>query len=222
MFGRSIGLKCALLFVLMMAVLLAGCENSAENKDYSQSQTQTQTKENFELTDEGKDFLTQMCKELSDFNAQTEMDEKFWRDFLFYSYTGASAENADMEQVYREDLGGEETVVKVSRQDVQAYAKLVFGTEMPDLEPSFEEMENGQTSCYYQDGFYYIGVSDFPDYQYTFDEFTVYEESETYAIVKYNIDFEGESNVGTVSFNIFPADNENGFIIRSKTTEFFR
>lgn len=31
-------------------------------------------------------------------------------------------------------------------------------------------MEEGQTSFYYKDGYYYIGVSDFADYQYTFSE----------------------------------------------------
>lgn len=98
---------------------------------------------------------------------------------------------------------------------------MVFGMELPDVKPSFNDMEEGQTSFYYQDGYYYIGVSDFPDYQYTFSESIADEKSDTDMIVKYNIDFDGESNVGTVSFIISPEANENGFIIRSKTTEFF-
>ena len=53
-------------------------------------------------------------------------------------------------------------------------------------------------------------------------EFTAYEEaSDTYAVVQYNIDFEGERNIGTVSFTILLKKNGNGFLIRSKTTEFF-
>lgn len=150
------------------------------------------------------------------------MDEKFWRDFLFYSYTGGTSENAVTEQVYREDLGFEETVVKVSLQEAQERVKLAFGVELPDVRPSFEDMEEGQTSFYYKDGYYYIGVSGLPDYQYTFSECAADKENSADTIVKYTIDFMGESNVGTVAFSISPEDNENGFIIRSKTTEFMK
>lgn len=216
-------MKKLCLLILMTTVLCltaCGVERDNETSEISDRVTEIET---FELTDIGTDFLAQMCKELNDFDAQTTMDDKFWRDFLFYSYTGTLPENAEITQVYREDLGFEETIVKVSLQEAESYAKLVLGIELPDIKPSFEDMEKGQTSCYYQDGYYYIGVSDFPDYQYTFAEFTAYEEeANTYAVVKYSIDFQGESNVGTVSFTITPEDNENGFIIRSKTTEFFQ
>lgn len=179
-------------------------------------ESQPQTEEAFELTDQGKAFLMQMCKTLNDFDSQTTKDEAFWRNFLFYSYTGA-LEGAETEQIHREDLGFDETVVKVSLQEAEAYAKLIFGADLPDTKPSFDIMEEGQTTCYYQDGYYYIGVSDFPDYQYAFAD---YEKSDNSITVRFTIDFEGESNVGTISFNIVPQANENGFIIASKTTEF--
>ena len=179
-------------------------------------EAQPQTEEAFELTEQGKAFLMQMCKTLNDFDSQTTKDEAFWRNFLFYSYTGA-LEGSETEQVHREDLGFDETVVKVSLQEAEAYAKLVFGTDLPDTKPSFDIMEKGQTTCYYQDGYYYIGVSDFPDYQYAFAD---YEESDHSITVRFTIDFEGESNVGTISFNLVPEANKNGFIIASKITEF--
>lgn len=222
MLKKVIGGKGALFAGFMIVVLLSGCGNGMTETDIpeqNESGSQAQIKESIELTDQGKNFLAQMCKELNDFNAQTTMDEKFWRDFLFYSYTGASIDNA--ETVYREDLGFEETVVKVSLQEAGARTKLVFGIELPDIKPSFKDMEEGQTSFYYQDGYYYIGVSDFPDYQYTFLESKADEKSDSDMIVKYSIDFEGENNVGTVSFTISPENNENGFVIRSKTTEFY-
>lgn len=53
---------------------------SAENEQESLPKTET----TFELTEQGKKFLTQMCKKLNDFNSQTAKDETFWRDFLFY------------------------------------------------------------------------------------------------------------------------------------------
>ncbi len=193
-------------------------ETPTQKEAGSQPQAETSVK----LTDNGKTFLAQMCNELNDFNSGQTLDEKFWRDFLFYSYTGGTSENAVTEQVYREDLGFEETVVKVSLQEAQERVKLAFGVELPDVRPSFEDMEEGQTSFYYKDGYYYIGVSGLPDYQYTFSECAADKENSANTIVKYTIDFMGESNVGTVTFRISPEDNENGFVIRSKTTEFMK
>lgn len=235
-FGKK---RCFLLAGLVIIIALSGCgneltaqeepivssepivpneptvqsESTAPNDPASQPQAETSVT----LTDEGKAFLAQMCMEVNDFDSIQAADENFWRDFLFASYTGASSENAATEQVYREDLGFDETVVKVSLQEAQERVKLAFGVDLPDLKPAFEDMEEGQTSFYYQDGYYYIGVSDMPDYQYTFSECTPDQEGGTNTIVKYTADFMGENNVGTVIFCITPENNENGFVIRSKT-----
>ncbi len=183
----------------------------------AEPESQSQAEEAFELTDQGKAFLEQMCRTLNDFDSQMEKDKAFYRDFLFYSYTGVP-EGMETEQIYREDLQIEETVVKVPEQEAEAYVKLVFGTELPEeAKPALEEMEEGQTACYYEDGFYYIGVSDFPDVQYTF---TDYEESDNTITVRYSIQYEDESDAGIVSFTLEPAENENGFIITSKAAEF--
>lgn len=229
MLKKVIGTKAAFwLASLIMVLSLSGCANSLAEVDTVKSETnapvqsepaaQPQEETSVTLTDKGKAFLAQMCNELNDFNSGTTMDEKFWRDFLFNSYTGASSESVITEQIYREDLGFEETVVKVSVQEAQERVKLVFGIELPDFKPSFEDMEKGQTSFFYKDGNYYIGVSGLPDYQYTFSECTADKENTSNTIVKYTIDFMGESNVGTVTLSILPENNENGFIIRSKTT----
>lgn len=194
-------------------------ETTTQSEATPQSQTENTS---VTLTDKEKSFLAQICNELADFDSSTTMDEKFWRDFLFNSYTGASSENVATEQVYREDLGFEETVVKVSLQEAQERVKLFFGVELPDLKPSFEDMEEGQTAFYYKDGYYYIGVSGLPDYQYTFSECTADKENNTNTIVKYTIDFMGESNVGTVTLSISPENNANGFVICSKKTEFVK
>lgn len=174
------------------------------------------------LTEKGKSFLAKLCNEMDDFHTDSILDETFWRDFLFHSYTGASLEDAETEQVYREDLGFEETVVKVGLQEAEAYVKLVFGMDLPDVKPSFEDMEKGQTAFYYKDGSYYIGVSSLPDDQYTYLESIPDNENNADMIVKYTIDFMGDKNVGTVTFTISPEENENGFIIRSKNTEFVK
>ena len=207
----------SLLAGLVLVLSLSGCGNGITD-----STGAVKSEISVTLTDKGKDFLAQMCRELNDFNSGQAMDEKFWRDFLFHSYTGVSSESAVTEQVYREDLGFDETVVKVSLQEAQERVKLVFGVELPDLQPAFEDMEEGQTSFYYQDDYYYIGVSDLPDYEYTFCECAEDKENGTNTIVKYTINFMGESNVGTVTLGISPENNENGFVIRSKTTEFVK
>ena len=227
MLQKVIGAKGIFLLAgVIMMVSLSGCGNDLTEEDsadiiISESVSQTENTP-VTLTDEEKSFLAQICNELADFNSGTTMDENFWRDFLFYSYTGASSENVTTEQVFREDLGFEETVVKVSLQEAQERVKLVFGVDLPDLTPSFEDMEKGQTAFYYKDGYYYIGVSDLPDYQYTFSECAIDRENNTNTIVKYTVDFMGESNVGTVTLSISPENNANGFVIRSKKTEFVK
>lgn len=195
-------------------------ETTAMTEEESREAVESGT--TFKLTEKGKSFLAKLCNEMDDFNADSTLDEKFWRNFLFHSYTGALSEDAETEQVYREDLGFEETVVKVSLQEAESYVKLVFGMELPDLKPAFEDMEKGQTAFYYKDGSYYIGVSGLPDYQYTYSESLPDNKNNGNMIVKYTIDFMGESNVGTVTFTISPKDNENGFVVQSKNTEFVK
>ena len=176
----------------------------------------------FELTDDGKKFLEYICKTVNDFERTDEKDEAFWRDFLFLAYTGLWEDKAEIVNVPRADLGFDEPVVKVSLEEAQAYARLVFGEELPDLKPAFEEMKERQTSFFFADGYYYIGTSDFPDFQFHFDDCTVYEEEEgsVYAVAQYGIDFEGASNVGTVRLTLVPAENENGFVLIEKERAF--
>lgn len=175
----------------------------------------------FELTEQKKAFLAYICKTVYDFDSSKKKDINFWRDFLFLSYTGLSEDTAEIVKVPRKDLGFDEPTVKVSLEEAQSYARLVFGEELPDLKPTFDEMAEGQTSFFFKDGYYYIGTSDFPNFEYHFADCTVYEsEDGVYAVAEYNIDFEGESNVGVVRLTLIPAENENGFIVVSKKQEF--
>lgn len=168
----------------------------------------------FQLTDEGKRFLDGMCRYLPEFSDVSGLNKEFWQNFLFLSYTGESAGAAESVKVFREDLDMEEQVVKVSESDVAAYVKLALGVSMPDFKPGFEEMQEGQTAFYYEDGYYYIGESDFPDYDYAYKGCTAADNG--CYLVEYSVTFEGDPNAGTILFTVKPEKNANGFVILKK------
>ena len=192
------------------------------------------------LSDEHKSFLHAMCYYMPAFVGVSEREnEDFWREFIFYSFTSVPMDEdgnykpiygeGERVTVYREDLGYEEGEFKISEQYVQEYARLVFGAgmEMPEFKPAFEDMEEGQTALYYQDGYYYIGESDFDETEYRFRDVEVsIERYVTFAHVYYDIlmmNDNGEQEVvGTVEFHLDYADNANGFRIVSKEVEYMQ
>lgn len=192
------------------------------------------------LTDENKSFLQAMCYYMPAFVGVSETkNEDFWREFIFNSFTSVSMDEdgnykpvygeGERVMVYREDLGYEEGEFKISEEYIREYARLVFGagTEMPEFKPAFEDMEEGQTALYYQDGYYYIGESDFDETGYRFRDVEVsIERYVTFAHAYYDIlmiNDDGEQEVvGTVEFHLDYADNANGFRIVSKEVEYMQ
>lgn len=116
-------------------------------------------------------------------------------------------------------MGFDETERKVSAEEVSQYANLAFGKELPDIKPTLADRIDSQAGLYYDEGYYYISVSDFPDFQYIYDNCETHEDNgNIYAIVAFNVNFEDTENAGTVTMHISPAENENKFIITSKVT----
>lgn len=197
-------------------------------KDSEEDSTKDNTKDNtndglgdnteFVLSESGKGFLQTMCLTLPEFSGSEDMDEEFWKNFIFYGYTGEGDGSLELVEVEREDLGFKELEVKVSREDVKERARLALGVELPDYKPAFGDMNKGQTACYYQDGYYYIGVSDFPYYRYTYKECTAAEDDSI--LVEYKVSFEDQEDAGTITFNLRPEENANGFVIIKKTAEY--
>ena len=165
-------------------------------------------------------------------------NEDFWGEFIFNSFTDVPTDEfgnckpvygeGEHVMVYREDLGFEEGEFKISERYVQEYARLIFGAEMeiPAFKPAFEDMEAGQTALYYKDGYYYIGDSDFGEAEYRFRDIEVsIERYGTFAYAYYDIltiNDNGEQEVaGTVLFNLYYADNANGFTIASKEVNWY-
>lgn len=206
--------------ITLISGTLIGCSDTPKDSN-TNIQNETVSGEDsstdFELTDEGKEFLESMCKYLPDFSGEADMNEEFWKSFIFYGYTASAGETVS---VYREDMGFEETERKVSAEEVSQYAELALGKELPDIRPALSDMTDSQTAMYYDDGDYYIGVSDFPAFQYVYESCEEHEDNgNPYALVTYNVNFEDQENVGTVTMRLSPADNENNFIITSKVTD---
>ena len=191
------------------------------------------------LTDENKSFLQAMCYYMPAFTGIWETEnEDFWRKFIFNSFTSVPTDafgnykpvygEGEHVMVYREDLGFEEGEFKISEEYVQEYARLTFGEgrKMPEFKPAFEDMKEGQTALYYQDGYYYIGESDFGEEEYRFRDMEVsIERYGTFAYVYYdillhNVDSGEQEVVGNVQFELYHADNANGFTITSKEVNY--
>ena len=110
--------------------------------------------------------------------------------------------------------------VKVSREDsVVPYVRLALGREMPSYAPAIRDVSAGQTLFYFEDGYYYVGLSDFGDVGYAFRGY--YPNSVDGATAIFDI-YSGtpEDTIGTVCFTLVPADNENGFTVAAKSSDF--
>lgn len=181
----------------------------------------------FVLSDKGKAFLEKMCYYMPDWAGYASLNESFWREFLFRSFTcpELTDNGTAMTVCGEQELTGTPwgQAVKVNRgHSVEPYVRLAMGCELPAFTPYPEDMEPGQTPFYYdrEDGCYYIGLSDFGDIGYTFLSWEPhYEAHATYGFATFAA-YSGErSNViQTVTFGLYPAENENGFTIIDKTT----
>lgn len=215
------GIKMKKLIITMLAVTMVFAVTACQRGHDKQEDAAVPAPEEnavFWLTQAGKDFLYDMCYYLPEFSGPEDIDEEFWYRFVFASYTGLGGTGVEQVEIEREDLGFTELTVKVSKEEVREYVDLALGIEMPAYEPAFEDMEKGQTSCFYKDGFYYIGVSDFGDIDYSFME---YGSSDNRSITAtYRITGGDGEDRGTVCFSLRPADNKNGFVIQGKTIDF--
>lgn len=198
-------------------------ESFDDDSDNSQSEEGNAA---FKLTEQGKDFLSNMCFIIDDFSSTDDMDEDFWETFIFLSCVSCYRFDINHEdtKIYLEDYEQDEYMIKVSLEEIESHTRLTFGIELPDIKPSLEDNKEGYSPRFYQDGYYYIGGFDFMDIDYIFNDCTVYEEElGTYAIVTYILQDNSLPSASwdgsIITYTLSPADNENGFIILSKTTE---
>lgn len=188
---------------------------------------QTVGVDSYTLSDQGIAFLEKMCYFMPDWSDYASLNESFWKEFLFRSFTSpeltdnGTAMTVCGEQELADTPWGQ--AVKVSRgQTVEPYVRLAMGCELPALTPSQEDMESGQTPLYYdmEDGCYYIGLSDFGDIGYTYRGSYTYQEAYSICVTAAFTMYSGEPGniIGEVGFTLVPRDNENGFTITGKIT----
>ena len=180
--------------------------------------------DSFTLSETGKAFLEKMCYFMPDWAGDDSLNDEFWRNFLFSSFTcpeitdsGAAMTVCGEQELVTTSWG---QAVKVSQDDsVVPYVHLALGREMPPYSPAIQDVSAGQTLFYFEDGFYYIGLSDFGDVGYAFRG--CYPNSVDGATVIFDV-YSGtpEDTIGTVCFTLIPADNENGFTIAGKSSDF--
>lgn len=178
---------------------------------------------NFVLSKAGEAFLGKLCYYMPDWSGYESLDETYWRDFLFFSFTCPELlDNGRARTVYGEmdcvPVNGE-TMVRVSREDMEGYVRLAMGCGLPEFTPAPPE-DGGEAIFYYENGYYFIGVSDFGDIGYRFRDWESCSEADgTYGTAGFDIYAgEPENVLGRVEFTLSPADNENGFIIVRKAT----
>ena len=112
------------------------------------------------LSEEYKELLKNICWTVKDFTGPEEMDETFWRIFLYNSY--GSGWWREMESVSEESLATYRYNYshRVSYEEVENYTQLVFGVEWPGIKPAYEDGSEDFQTFYYEEGFYYFFPSD--------------------------------------------------------------
>lgn len=205
----------------------AGTEQIPQTDALTQTAAGTETADAFALTETGKAFLEKMCYYMPDWSGDASLNDEFWRNFLFSTFTCPEITGSETVMTV---CGEQELVttswgqaVKVSREDtVEPYVRLALGREMPAFTPAVQDISAGQTLFYYEDGYYYIGLSDFGDVGYTFRGcYPNQQASDPCASVIFDV-YSGtpDDTIGAICFTLVPAGNENGFTISERSSDY--
>ena len=168
----------------------------------------TAHKNQLKFTDEINRFFTEKGIRIIEFEPQDVGTDEFIYNFIFDYYTGTGDINGDMYYRGGYDSNGNyrNGGFRWNENIVKSQYKLFFGEDMPDYFPH-EEMVN------YNNGFYEVGASDYGEEYYKLTDFNeIGDKLELYYAIN---DWEGN----TMSYAVFElqyADNQNGYIIKSK------
>lgn len=181
----------------------------------AETTTNPEDGEEFALSEEGREFLLAMCYAMPDWENYYVLDEQFWENFLFASFTCPEEVKGSRAKTIIGQVPFEDGMVLISRKQAEDYAALTMGCDLPELNPGGAE---DSTGIQYYDGYYHIHVSDFGSRSYQLRKWVSYSAES--CDVMFNAYVDGDTIDGSVRFRLRKADNENGFLIVSKQSEF--
>ena len=218
---KNTKLIAAFAAVIMAVCLFAGCTAGVPAQEPQATEPQaaqpevtepeatepeaTEPAAALELTQEQLAALSMQCLYMSDFTDAESLDEAFFKDYIFLSYTSC----VDLPS----KEGGEEypgySWSVVSEADVRSMVKLYLGVDMPEYHFAFDA-ENPY--IYWEDGSYYVSCSDFGDIEYV----PAGTEAAEGGLKAYFDALSGGETMFRTCFELGAADNANGFVILSK------
>lgn len=215
--GSATALVClAVLISLSGVMVFLGLEQQRDSQNiprFSQSTEHSGKTGDFPLSDSGERFLLKMCQAMPDWESYYVLDDDFWEEFLFYSFTNPEKVAGEKAETIIGELPVESNTVLLSRKRAEAYAFLTMGCDLPL--PS-EEQENSRIQ--YADGVYHIRRTDTGSRLYIFRGLE--DESQEECLARFDV-YGGQpgKKLGTVAMKLRTADNENGFLIVNKMTK---
>lgn len=166
------------------------------------------------LSEEGEDFLLAMCSAMPDWESYFVLNDSFWEEFLYFSFSRpGEGKNGKVKTIIGE-IPYENDTVLITREQAESYAELTMDCDLPL--PS----ENGEDGgrMWYADGVYHIRQSEADSRKYVIQSFSTSQQGETFS-AHFGVYDKEDRKLGTVRFGLRKADNENGFVVTSKHTD---
>ncbi len=157
---------------------------------------------------------------LPDFWDTRDMDENFWKDYLFATYTSSYAplltEIYKVETVEHDSgqYGHSAIYNKITAKEVNRVTTELFGTALSESVSDPYQIEDG-INILYEDESYYISVSDSPDFRYgTAEELPAPDGMKIISFPKYLED--GEEPISQITLHLKAAETQYGYVITRK------
>lgn len=185
-----------------------GCAGDWDGEAFSVIIRSDGNNENFNLSYEQIEFLTECAMRLSECNGEIGSAE-FTRDFVFSYYTGKNWDKSYQKKVTFDDFAynivsyvdwAEETVKNDYRQ--------LFGQEMPEF-----DLLKEYYAVTYDNGYYHVMGADFGDVEYRYSGLTSDGNDGYY--VAFEVSGYDFGYIGQLIIQIVPSNSDIGFNIKS-------
>lgn len=164
-----------------------------------------------DLTNEDIEYLMSICPKIPDFVTEQDMDEDFWKMFLFNFYT--SDFDRETVDLYVSQPDHRIPYVKAGYDEVNHSVEQIFGKPLSAYVENPQDLAE-DSSIIYEEGYFYISTSDSPDFKYEFVSDTDIDIMKAVELLEgLNGD---EGYTARVYLYLLPADNERGYYIDGK------